>query len=415
MNIEESTLLGLGAALGAGLLIGIERERRKGSGPQRALAGARTFTLAALAGALAHALGDPWLVVVGAVFILALSAIGYWRDRSDDPGITTELALFVTYVLGVTAIEHPELAAGAAVIVTGLLASRRYLHDFSIEVLTEVELRDALIFAGAALVVLPLLPDQPIGMLVDLNPRKLWGLVVLFMGLQAMGYIGLRVAGPRLGLALSGLASGFVSSAATIAALGVRSRQDRSLLLPCVAGALFSTVATMLLLAIISVAVYWPTITVVAPSVALGLLAAVGTAMVSLRGQITSGRETPHELPRGRAFNLIYAIGFAFLLMLVTVTMSYLHARFGHLALDVSAAIAGFFDVHASAASVFSVAARGQAEVGAILKPMLIAVTTNTITKAVGAYITGGRSYALRVNAGLALVLIGAWAPLLWM
>ena len=44
-------LLGFAAALGSGLLIGIERERRKGKGPSRALAGVRTFTLITVAGA----------------------------------------------------------------------------------------------------------------------------------------------------------------------------------------------------------------------------------------------------------------------------------------------------------------------------------------------------------------------------
>ena len=51
-----SMLVGFAAALGGGLLIGIERERRKGTGPHRAPAGVRTFALAALAGAGAQAL-----------------------------------------------------------------------------------------------------------------------------------------------------------------------------------------------------------------------------------------------------------------------------------------------------------------------------------------------------------------------
>jgi uncharacterized membrane protein YhiD involved in acid resistance len=49
MGLGEATLTGLGVALGCGLLIGIERERRKGSGPRRAIAGVRTFTLASRA------------------------------------------------------------------------------------------------------------------------------------------------------------------------------------------------------------------------------------------------------------------------------------------------------------------------------------------------------------------------------
>lgn len=59
MALSETTLLGFAAALGAGLLIGIERERRNGTGPKRALAGVRTFALAALAGAGAQALEQP--------------------------------------------------------------------------------------------------------------------------------------------------------------------------------------------------------------------------------------------------------------------------------------------------------------------------------------------------------------------
>jgi uncharacterized membrane protein (DUF4010 family) len=412
MNITESALLGMGAALGAGLLIGIERERRKGVGPQRALAGARTFTLASLAGAFAQAMTQPWLVAIGAVFILVLAAISYWRDRSDDPGITTELALFVTYLLGVTAIEHPALAAGAAVVVTTLLASRRYLHEFSIEVLTEVELRDALVFAGAALVVLPLLPDHPLESIVGLNPRKLWGMVIVFMALQAFGYIALRAFGTQLGLALSGFAAGFVSSTATIAALGTRARKEPQLLLACVSGAFFSTLTTVLLLAIVAATIYAPVLPIIAPSIALAFVAAGGIAVLSLRAK-TKAAVT--DLPKGRAFNLFQGLGFAIGLTAITATVAFANKQFGQLAVGISTALAGFFDVHAASASVFALAGGNKIAVADVLMPMLFAVTTNTVSKVVGAYFGGGFAYAWRVAAGLALVLFAAWAPLIWL
>ena len=412
MTITEPILIGLAAALGAGLLIGIERERRKGSGPQRSLAGMRTFTLAALAGAIAQAMQQQWLVVVGAVLILALTAIGYWRTRSEDPGITTELALFVTYLLGVTAVEHPPLAAGAAVVVAGLLAARGYLHRFSIQVLTDAELRDALLFAGAALVVLPLLPNHPLEHVVGINPRRLWGLVILFMALQAIGYIALRVFGAKLGLALSGLASGFVSSTATIAALGTRARHDPNLLLPCVSGAMFSTVATVVLLAIIAAAVHLPALAVIAPSVGLGFAAVVIAAAVSLR---RDHRQSGDEAPKGRAFNLWYAIGFAVALTSLTTAMAFANQKFGHLAVGLGAALAGFFDAHAATASVFSLANSGGMKTADTLLPMLLAVTTNTVSKSVAAYVGGGFAYAWRVIVGLLLVLAAVWSPYAWM
>ena len=49
MYITPNSPISLAIAIGIGLLIGSERERRKGSGSQRGAAGMRTFALAALA------------------------------------------------------------------------------------------------------------------------------------------------------------------------------------------------------------------------------------------------------------------------------------------------------------------------------------------------------------------------------
>jgi uncharacterized membrane protein (DUF4010 family) len=409
--ITEGALLGFAAALGGGLLIGLERERRKGTGPHRRLAGIRTFTLTALAGAGAQSTGHPWLVVTGAALIVALAGVGYWRERSRDPGVTTEVALFVTYVIGVVAIGSPSLGAGGAVVVTALLAGRTSLHRFSVEVLSKAELRDGLLFCAAALVVLPLLPDQGAPWLLAVNPRRLWGLVVLFMGLQAVGYVALRAAGPRLGLALSGLASGFVSSTATIAALGTRARESPELRGVCVSGALFSTVATIALLAVVVVTVNPESLRLLGASLVAGLVAAVCAAGVSL------GRRPETAAPRierGRAFNLLYAIGFAVLLSGVTATISYLTGRFGRLAIPVGAALAGFFDVHAAATSVLSVAATASIPRVELITAVLLAVTTNTTSKLVAAVAAGGIAYGTRVAGGLLAVALAMWLPLLW-
>lgn len=50
-------LVGLAVALGVGLLIGADRERRKGVGPSRGSAGLRTFAVASLSGAVATGVG----------------------------------------------------------------------------------------------------------------------------------------------------------------------------------------------------------------------------------------------------------------------------------------------------------------------------------------------------------------------
>ena len=121
----------LASAAGCGLLMGIERERRKGDGPDRALAGVRSFTLASLSGAAAALAAMPALVVLGAAFVAALAVVAYARDRSGDPGVTTEIALLLAYLIGVTCARDQLLAAALAVVVTALLALRDALHQFS--------------------------------------------------------------------------------------------------------------------------------------------------------------------------------------------------------------------------------------------------------------------------------------------
>jgi len=409
--ISDGELLGFATALGAGLLIGIERERRKGTGPHRALAGVRTFTLAALAGAGAESIGYPLLVAAGAALVVALAVIGYWRERSRDPGVTTEVALFVTYVIGIVAVGRPALAAGAAVVVTALLASRGSLHRFSVHVLSQSELRDGLLLCGAALVVLPLLPEHGTAWLPAVNPRRFWGLVVLFMGLQAAGYVALRALGLRLGLVLSGLASGFVSSTATIAILGARAREAPELRSACVSGALASTVATIVLLAVVAAIVNPAGSRLLGPSLIGGLTAAIVGAALSLRHRT---RAAAGPMARGRPFNILYALTFAVLLSALTAGMALLTRHFGQLALPLGAALAGFFDVHAAAASVLSVAAGTALPRSQLLTAVLLAFSTNTMSKVIAAIGAGGLAYGARVGAGLLLVALGMWAPLAW-
>jgi uncharacterized membrane protein (DUF4010 family) len=175
---------------------------------------------------------------------------------------------------------------------------------------------------------------------------------------------------------------------------------------------LFSTLTTVLLLAIVAAAVYMPVLPVIAPSIVGALVVAAGAALVSLR----SKAETTHaDLPKGRAFNLLHGVGFAVALTVITAIVAFANTQFGQLAVGISTAFAGFFDVHAASASVFALAAGQKVAVAEVLMPMLLAFTTNTISKAVGAYLGGGIAYASRVSAGLTLVLLAAWAPLLWL
>lgn len=398
--------IGIAVAIGCGLLIGIERERRKGEGSSRGAAGVRTFTVAAIAGALAQSLAQPGLVIAGAALVVVLAGISYWKSRSPDPGTTTELALFVTYLLGVTAIDAPKLAGAGAVVVAMLLALRTQLHSFSTRSLRQSELRDALILAGAALVILPLVPDQPLTSLAGVNPRTLWRLVVLLLVLQTVGYVAMRALGPRIGLALSGLASGFVSSTATHGAMGARARSDPGLMRSCVGGALFSNVATLLQLGVVAAAASPSVLAVIWPVLLVGVVAAVAVAVIA-SFRVAKDRVDAPVLER--VFDLPSSLVFAAVLTGVTAVASLVGERFGTAAATFGAAIAGFVDVHASLASICTLVEAGRADASASLLPLLLGFSANTCSKLVAAWASGGAGFALRVLPGLLVLLGSVW------
>ncbi|MEI6253351.1 MAG: MgtC/SapB family protein, partial [Mycobacteriaceae bacterium] len=194
-------------AVAIGLLLGFERER---SHHRTLSAGSRSFALLSLMGAAAAAFGL-WVVIAGLAGVGTLMALAYFRTSGDDPGTTTEIAALVAYLLGALAYTQPAVAVALAVVVVALLLSKNRIHRFARDIVTEVELEDAVKFFVVAFVVLPLLPDRPMGPYGVLNPAKVWLLVVLLTGIGWVGYIGVRALGPKRGLLVTGLAGGFVS------------------------------------------------------------------------------------------------------------------------------------------------------------------------------------------------------------
>ena len=407
MIAVDPVILNLAVALGIGLLIGAERERRKGEGPSRSPAGVRTFTITSLGGAISFIVGGQVLFAIATAGVIILTAVAYWRGREDDPGLTTEIALIVTALLGGLSMQKPALAAGLAVTVAVLLAARSRLHRFVKSVLTEDELNDALIFAGATLVVLPLVPDRPMGPYGALNPHSIWILVILVMAISAAGYVAVRLLGARFGLPIAGLASGFISSTATIGAMGARVAKSTDILAAAVAGAVLSTIATIVQMALVLATISMTTLQALSvPLICAGLAAIVYGTVFTIRAL---QQKTEGEAQSGRAFSLSTALGFALTLSCILVASAALREWFGETGIIVAAALAGFVDTHSAAISVASLVASGKMSATDAVFPILAGLSTNTISKMVLAGISGGRSFALRVIPGLIVVSLAAW------
>ena len=293
--------------------------------------------------------------------------------------------------------------------VAAVLYARVHLHRFVRSCLNEAELRDALIFAAATLVVLPLLPDDPLDPWGVLNLRKILIVVILIMAISGAGYIAVRLLGVNFGLPVSGFASGFASSSATIGAMASRVKDTPALLKPAARrrGAVDG-----------------------------GDRRAARTAARRRQPVGAEGDGDPADAERpgsralwrrlhpvgaeafepradtkpGRAFSLGTALALAATLAVILVASAALQAWLGETGLVIATAVAGL---------------RRRPFGGGLRRPARPAprrsppsrrccrcwrrFTTNTVTKIVLAF-TGPRSFALSVVPGLLLVVAAAWA-----
>lgn len=404
----ETLILSLIVALGIGLLIGAERERRNLERPSPSPLEFMTFPIASLAGALALTVGGVLMVAITMAAAASLTGLSYWRTRSDEsPGLTTELALVLTVLLGALAIKEPAAAAAVGVTVTFMLAARKRLGRFVGSTLTEEEVRAGLVLAAAVIVVLPLVPDEQMGPFDALNPRSIWRLVVLVLGIGAAGHVAVRTLGARYGLPIAGLASGFVSSSATLGAMGSRAAKSPAMMSAAVAGAVLSTVATVIQMSAVVAALSPPTLKALAGPLICSGIAAVGYGALFTLRALRAPPEADHDA--GEAFSLVTALIFAATLSAVLLLSAALTEWFGEAGAIAGAGLAGFVDAHAAGISIASMAASGKITPDAAVVPILAGFTTNTVTKIVLAVTAGGRKFALFVAPGLVLVAAAAW------
>jgi uncharacterized membrane protein (DUF4010 family) len=401
---------GIAVALGIGLLVGIDRERRKGDGTGRGAAGVRTFALIALAGALAERVGGAG-VAVGGAFVALAALASYRYSRARDPGLTTEVAMLAVFLLGVLAMREVALAAGLGVAVALLLSVKTRMHRFVRHVLTEQELHDALLLAAAAAIVLPLLPDRAVDPWHVLNLRKLWLLAVIVLAINACGHVALRAFGARTGLLLAGLAGGFASSTATIASMGAMARKHPPLAMACAGGGVVSNVSTVVQLAVITgtlapalLQALWPALVASGAAIALFALGATRTA----RARAVDETGIP-----GRAFEPRHALVFVVIVASVMMLSAAMLAWLGDVALAATLAVSGLADVHAAAASAAQLVAVERIAPQAAVPAVALALAANSLTKIVLAFVTGGRAYGLRLLPGI-IAMVAAFAAAAW-
>jgi uncharacterized membrane protein (DUF4010 family) len=399
----------LAEALAIGLLVGIERYRGRDPGEKKS-AGVRTFAIICLLGALCGVLAIPLVTVATFAAVAALVLLGYYRSPEGSLGLTTEVAALLVFWIGFLLNQEEVAAISLGIVLTIFLASKRSLHDFVRDQISESEFEATLKFLAVVLVVYPILPDRAMGPYGFFNPRDIWGMVILVSTISYAGYFLIRWLGGRRGLMLGSLAGGIVSTTAVTMSLADRARKapEASRLLGALAVLANAAQGPRLLLLL------WVVDRSLAARLALPLL---GMAVAGLAGAwLVAPRmvgEPDAELPLQNPYSVKPALKFALFFVAVLLLIAVANAELGERGSLVASAIAGTGSSSAVALSLANLSGERALPPLVAAASVIVAITTNALAKLTLTLINGTRRMALWLGSGLLTMLAVAYLLLL--
>jgi len=398
-------------ALGLGLLVGLEREWT-----HTRAAGIRTFALITIMGVFCGqlaALYGTWVIVaglLGVAVMLATEAIAQQRDAERDPGLTTEIAAMVMFLVGValaSQITTPAIITAGTVAV--LLHWKQPLHAF-VERIGAKDIRAIIRMALIALVILPLLPNTTYDRYEVLNPFKIWLLVVLICGISLCGYITYKFMGARAGTLLGGIFGGIISSTATTVSYARKTRHTPEL--ANMAALVIMIASTIVFFRVaVEVAIVAPAILprIIPPLAAVtGIMIVICVVLLILnRGSneaVQFDDNDPTDFKAAVSFGLLYA--------LVLVGVAAAKDAFGDRGLYVMAIFSGMTDMDAITLSTAQMVKAEHVPLDTGWRMMLIGSMSNMVFKAAAVAVLGHRRLTWRIAGLFAIVLAAGGAVL---
>ena len=404
--------------LAIGSLVGLERGwQRREEPPGGRAAGLRTFALSALLGGVAAELashvagassagagflfGSCFLAFTASVTIFFLE-----ENRADRQySATAAVAAVLTFALGAYAVAGDlRIASALAVTTTAILAFREPLHGW-IRAITWPELRSALALLAMSVVILPVLPNEPVGPFGGIDPREVWLIAIVLAGMSFAGYLAVKHLGPDRGILAAGLAGGLASSTAVTVTNARSAAEAGSAPRLLAAGVAMASAVMYLRVAALAAAVNDAVFDMVVVPLAAAAIVALALGVTAARrarseGQAEAAFRNPVE------FRFVFA--FAALLSAVILLSHAVAERFGGTGSVLGAAIAGLLDVDAiTIATARLVPHLLEADTAAIA--ILTAVATDMLGKIGIGLMIGSRRFAFEV-AVVALLSLGAGA-----
>jgi len=367
-------------ALAIGALIGIERERRRIR--EEIFAGVRTFMLTCLFGLLTGYLSQlfssclPIYIGLATVCSIAIVSYGLKSAKTRRVGLTTRTAFILAFIIGVIVFyeDYPYLISiSLGVITTLLLLSKESLHKFA-RGLKKNEIRDAILFAIIAFIILPLLPNKPLDLFPAINPYVVWLVVVAILGISFFAYVAIKALGSH-GLVLTGLFGGFSSSTQLALVVANDVKRHKRLLYSSAFAVVIASSLMFFRQIIISL---FFNVSLVQAIIPFSLVGGLGISLSYLLWKKSKKEKASISLSSPLA--LKPAFGFLAYLVFILLLTGFVRKYFAPKAIYLVAFLNGLVDVDAITISLATASASGLSPLVAV-NGMLIAATTNTLSK----------------------------------
>ncbi|MAZ72186.1 MAG: hypothetical protein CMC70_03470 [Flavobacteriaceae bacterium] len=413
MNYQD--LITLGIAFGLGMLVGLQRQHTDNK-----MAGVRTFTLISILGVvsgfLSRDLDNPFILPAIGLSITALlvmaNMVKMKKLEETDIGQTTEVAALLMFAIGAYLVLGNQVIGvivGGAMAV--LLYVKEHLHNF-IENLKDKDLAAIMTFAGISLVILPILPNQTYGPLDVLNPRNIWMMVTLIVGISVVGYFIYKFVGKNVGIISNGVLGGLISSTATTVSYARKTAKAKNIgKMAAFVITVASTIALARIMVEIGVVIPEKLPQLIVPlAVEFIFMAILCVILFYLINKDTSEEDEMPEPKNPAQFKS--ALIFGLLYGLILLAVAFTKEEFGNQALYVVSIISGLTDVDAITLSLSQLMKGGGLDTNSGWRLILLASLSNLVFKGIMAAVLGtkqlakwvGFSFGISIIAGLLLM-----------
>lgn len=434
-----SVIVKLLLSLLLGMAIGLEREsyeqqidktKRSGIGSLGVRSFALITSLGAVAGIVFQSYFNLFLLISATFSALLIIYYVLGSLSSKDNGMTTELAILWSYLIGIFVglnVFPIQLIVAITVILMLILSMKQKIKLF-VAGIKQAEIESFISYAIIALVILPFLPDTGIYLknipiltsilsafqinyekflnLEIINFFSLWKVVALVTGVEIAGYFLEKTIGQKKGWLLTSIAGGFISSTSTTQSLAQKSKtsKDTNRLISAAIFANFSSfIQLFILLASVNL-IFLTRNTVFVFSISLS---AVLLGIYFLKKEDKKQEnllEIKENLKRDKIFSLMPALKFAVLFLIIKIVTKFALVIFGNNGFIISTILGAVTGLDAITINTAELAGKTISYQTGVIT-LILANAVNLLSKSSYAFAQGSRSFAKKFFISVVIII----------